>query len=58
MVKHGPLIPELLSLLDKATFGINLKQSSLHRKKVEFLSYIVSERGIEISEKKIEDVRN
>ena len=36
---------------------MNLKKSSFHIEKTEFLGYIISERGIEIFEKKIEEVR-
>ena len=37
---------------------MNLKKSSFHIRKVEFLSYISSEQGIEMSQKKIEEVKN
>ena len=37
---------------------MNLKKSSFHIRKVEFVSYILSEQGIEMSENKIEEVRN
>ena len=37
---------------------MNLKKSSFHIRKVEFLGYIISEQGIEVSEKKIEEVKN
>ena len=56
--KHIPLVQEVLSRLDKAIFGVNLKKSSFHIKKLEFLGYIISEQGIEISEMKIEVVKN
>ena len=56
--KHIPLAQEELFRLDKANLGVNLKKSSFPIEKVEFLSYITSERGIELSEKKIEEVRN
>ena len=56
--KHIPLVQEVLSRLDKARLGMNLKRSSFHIRKVEFLGYIISEQGIEMSEKKIEEVKN
>ena len=49
---------EVLFRLDKASLGVNLKMSSLHNRKVEFLGYIISEQSIEMSEKKMEEVRN
>ena len=56
--KYIPLVEEVLSQLDKANLGVNRKQSSFHIEKVEFLGYIISEQGIEMSEKKIEEVKN
>ena len=56
--KHIPLVQEVLSRLDKASLGVNLKKSSFHIRKVEVLGYIISEQGIEMSEKKIEEVKN
>ena len=56
--KHVPLVQEVLSRLNKDNLGVNLKKSVFHIKKMEFLGYIISERGIEISNKKIEKVRN
>ena len=56
--KHIPLVQEVLSQLDKASLGVNLKKSSFHIRKVESLGYIISEQGIEMSEKKIEEVKN
>ena len=56
--KHIPLVQEVLSRLDKASLGVNLKKSSFHIRKVEFLGYIISEQGIEMSEKKIKEVKN
>ena len=58
MDKHSPLVQEVLCRLDKLILGENLKKRSFHIRKVEFLSYIISEQGIEISEKKIEEVKN
>ena len=58
MDKHVPLVQEVLSRLDKTNLGVNLKKSSFHVGKVEFLGYIISEQGIEMSEKKIEEVKN
>ena len=49
---------EVLFRLDKAKLGVNLNKSSFHNRKAEFLGYIISEQGIEMSEKKIEEVRN
>ena len=56
--KHIPLVQEVLSRLDKARVGVNLKKSSYHISKVKFLGYIISEQAIEMPEKKIEEVRN
>ena len=50
MEKHIPLVREVLFRLDKARLGVNLNKSSFHNRKVEFLGYIISEQGIEISE--------
>ena len=41
--KHIPLVQEVLSRLDKASFGVNLKKKSFHIRKVQFLGYIISE---------------
>ena len=35
-----------------------MKKSSFHIGKVEFLGYIISEQGIEMSEKKLKEVKN
>ena len=56
--KHIPLVQEVLMRLDKASLRVNLKKSSFHIRNVEFLVYIILEQGIEMSEKKIEEVKN
>ena len=56
--KHIPLVQEVLSRLDKASLEVNLKNSSFHIRNVGFLGYLISEQGIELSEKKIEEVKN
>ena len=58
MDKHIPLVQEVLSRLDNASLGVNLKKSSFHIRKVEFLGYIISKQGIEMSEQKREEVKN
>ena len=55
---HVTLVQEVLSRLDKAGLGVNLRKSSFHIKKVEFLAYIISEQGIEMSAAKVEEVQN
>ena len=40
------------------SLGVNLKKSSFHIKKVEFLGYIISEQGIEMSSAKVEEVQS
>ena len=55
---HIPLVQEVLSRLDKAGLGVNLKKSSFHLTKVEFLGYIISSEGIEMSEAKLQEVRD
>ena len=55
---HVKLVQEVLSRLDKAGLGVNLRKSSFHIKKVEFLGYIISEQGIEMSGAKVEEVQN
>ena len=57
-IEHVPLVQKVLSRLDKAGLGVNLKKSSFHIRKVEFLGYIISEQGIEMSTNKIEEVKN
>ena len=52
------LVQEVLSGLDKAGLGVNLRKSSFHIKKVEFLGYIISEQGMEMSAPKVEEVQN
>ena len=56
--EHVQLVQEVLSRLDKAGLGVNLRKSSFHIDKVEFLGYIISPQGIEISSAKLEEVRN
>ena len=56
--KYIPPVQEVLSRLDKASLRVNLKKSSFHIRKVEFLAYIISEQGIEMFEMKIEEVKN
>ena len=51
---HVLLVQEVLSRLDKAGLGVNLKKSSFHIEKVEFLSYIISGYRIEMSGSKVE----
>ena len=55
---HVKLVQEVLSRLDKAGLGVNLRKSSFHIKKVEFLGYIISEQGIEMSAAKVQEVQN
>ena len=55
---HVKLVQEVLSRLDKAGLGVNLKKSSFHIWKVEFLSYIISEQGMEMSSAKVEEVES
>ena len=52
------MVQEVLSRLDKARLGVNLRKSSFHIKKVEFLGYIISEQGIEMSAPKVEEIQN
>ena len=56
--EHTLLVQEVLSRLDKAGLGVNLKKSSFHLGKIEFLGYIISQQGIEMSSAKLEEVRN
>ena len=56
--EHTLLVQEVLSRLDKAGLGGNLKKSSFHLGKIEFLGYIISQQGIEMSSAKLEEVRN
>ena len=56
--KYILLVQEVLSQLNKAHLRMTLKKSFFYIQKVEFLGFIISERGIEMSERKIEDVRN
>ena len=56
--QHVQLVQEVLSRLDKADLRVNLKKSSFHIKQVEFLGYIISRYGIEMSGLKVEEVRN
>ena len=56
--EHIQLVQEVLSRLDKASLRVNLKKCSFHIRKVEFLGYIISEQGIEMSERKMEEVKN
>ena len=58
IAKCLPLVQEVLSRLNKAHLRMTLKKSFFYIKKVELLGFIISERGIEMSERKIEDVRN
>ena len=55
---HVKLVQEVLSSLDNAVFGVNLKKSSFHIKKVEFLGYIILEQGIEMSAAKVVEIQN
>ena len=55
---HVKLVQEVLSRLDNAVFGVNLKKSSFHIKKVEFLGYIILEQGIEMSAAKVVEIQN
>ena len=55
---HVKLVQEVLFRLDKAGLGVNHRKSSFHIKKVEFLGYIISEQGIEMSAAKVEEVQN
>ena len=56
--KHISLLQEVLSQLDNAGLGVNLKKSFFHIRKVQFFVYIISEQGIEMSTNKIEEVKN
>ena len=53
---HVKLVQEVLSRLDKAGLGVNLKKSSFYIKKAEFLGYIISEQRIEMSSAKVAEV--
>ena len=55
---HVKLVQQVLSRLDKARLAVNLRKSSFHIEKVEFLGYLISEQGIEMSAAKVEDVQN
>ena len=56
--KDIPLVQAVLSRLYEPNLGVNLKKSAFHIEKVKFLSYIIPERGIEMSQKKMEEVWN
>ena len=52
------MVQEVLSRLDKPGLGVNLRKSSFHIKKVEFLGYIISDQGSEMSAAKVVEVQN
>ena len=51
------LVRQIMEQLSKARKCVSIKKSSFHQREVEFLGYKISDRGISMTSKKVEDIQ-
>ena len=56
--EHTVLVQKVLEKLKKANLCVAINKSRFHVKKVEYLGYIISDEGIELSPEKVKAVEN
>ena len=55
--EHVSLLRRVMERLRKARLCVNIKKSSFHQRQVEFLSYLISDKGISMTEAKVEEMK-
>jgi len=55
--EHVALVSQVMERLRKARLGVSIKKSSCHQGKVEFLGYKISDRGINMTSTKVDEIR-
>ena len=56
MEEHVAMVRKVMERLRKARLCVSIKKSSFHIKEVEFLGYKISDRGISMRTKKVEEI--
>ena len=56
--EHVLLVKKVLEKLKKANLCVAMNNSHFHVKEVDYLGYIISDKGISLSPKKVKSVRN
>jgi len=55
--EHVALVRRVMERLRKARLCVSIKKSSFHQRKVEFLGYKISNRGISMTSTKVEEIQ-
>ena len=55
--EHVSLVRQVIKRLRKVRLCVSIKKSSFHQRVVEFLGYKISDRGISMTTKKVEDIQ-
>ena len=55
--EHVSLVRQVMERIRKARFCVIIKKSSFHQREVEFLGYKISDQGISMNSKKVEDIQ-
>src|SRR4030095_6455952 len=55
--EHGRLVAEVLSRLATHGLAAALDKCEFHKSKIDFLGYVVSDKGLEMAQDKVDDIR-
>ena len=55
--EHVSLVRQVMERLRKAGLCVSIKKSCFHQREVEFLGYKISDKGISMTSKKVEDIQ-
>src|SRR5207302_11487529 len=54
---HVSLVRRVMERLRKACLCVSIKKSTFHQRQVEFLGYLISDKGISMTEAKVEEMK-
>jgi hypothetical protein len=55
--EHVAMVRKVMERLRKANLCVSIKKSYFHQREVEFLGYKISDRGISMTTKKVEEIK-
>ena len=55
--EHVSLVRRVMERLRKARLYVSIKKSTFHQQQVEFLGYLISDKGISITKAKVEEMK-
>ena len=55
--EHVSLVRRVMERLRKARLCVSIKKSTFHQRQVEFLGYLISDKGISMTEAKVEEMK-